>query len=47
MFIVGLTRGNLNIVMILELLYQLVHLFEDYFGGVFDEDKIRDNFTLV
>jgi AP-2 complex subunit mu-1 len=41
------TRSNANCALVLELLYQLIGLFRDYFGGVFDEDKVRENFTLV
>ena len=47
MFFVGVTRANSNAAMIFHFLYAMVDIFKGYFDEDFDEDSLRDNFTLV
>lgn len=47
MFFVGVTRTNANAAMVFAFLYAMVDIFKGYFDEDFDEDAIRDNFTLV
>ena len=47
MFFVGVTRGNANAALAFAFLYAMVDIFKGYFEEDFDEDALRDNFTLV
>ena len=47
MFFVAVTRSNSNAAMIFSFLYAVLDIFKGYFEEDFDEDSIRDNFTLV
>lgn len=47
MFFVALTRNNVNPAMVFQFLLAMVTIFKSYFGDEFDEDAIRNNFTLV
>ncbi|EGC33709.1 AP-2 medium chain [Dictyostelium purpureum] len=45
-YIVGVSRQNVNACMVFEVLHQLVDIFKSYFDTI-DEDSIRNNFVLV
>ncbi|EAL68755.1 hypothetical protein ACTFIW_004107 [Dictyostelium discoideum] len=45
-YIVGVSRQNVNACMVFEVLHQLVDIFKSYFDNL-DEDSIRNNFVLV
>jgi AP-2 complex subunit mu-1 len=47
LYVVAVTRSNVNAMMALELLSQLARVLEDYFGGAVSEEKIRGNLPLV
>lgn len=47
MFVVAVTKQNAHPVMVFEILYKLISVFEAYFGSKFDENSIRDNFVLI
>ena len=47
MFFVAVTRSNSNAAMVFSFLYAVLDIFRGYFEEDFDEDAIRDNFTLV
>jgi AP-2 complex subunit mu-1 len=47
LFFVACTRSNLNPSLVLQYLFQLVTIFKAYFGDKFDEDSIKNNFTLI
>jgi AP-2 complex subunit mu-1 len=47
MFFVAVTRSNGNAALIFSFLYAMLDIFKGYFEEDFDEDAIRDNFTLV
>ena len=38
---------NANATLVLQFLYTLVNIFKSYFGGLFDEDAIKNNFVLI
>jgi AP-2 complex subunit mu-1 len=41
------TKDNVNVILVLKILYKMVELFKAYFGGVFDENQVRRNFVLI
>jgi len=45
--VVAATKENVNVVLVLKLLYKMTEIFKAYFGGVFDEKQIRKNFVLI
>mmetsp|Transcript_56113 Transcript_56113/g.121397 ORF Transcript_56113/g.121397 Transcript_56113/m.121397 type:complete len:430 (-) Transcript_56113:85-1374(-) len=45
--LVAATKDNVNVVLVLKLLYKMVELFKSYFGGAFDENQVRRNFVLI
>merc|ERR1712032_425660 len=45
--LVAATKANVNVVLVLKLLYKMVELFKAYFGGALDENQIRRNFVLI
>lgn len=45
--LVGATKENVNVILVLKLLYKMVELFKAYFGGAFDENQVRKNFVLI
>lgn len=45
--VVAATKENVNVVLVLRLLYKMVELFRAYFGGNFDENQVRKNFVLI
>jgi AP-2 complex subunit mu-1 len=47
MYFVAVTRQNVNAASAFHFLYALVDIFKGYFDEDFDEDSLRDNFTLV
>ena len=47
LFFVAVTRSNVNPFLGFEFLNQMVRVFKAYFGDDFDENSIRNNFTLV
>ena len=46
LFLLALSKRNVNVTMVMEFLNHLVRVFKDYFG-VFDEERIRDNFVIM
>jgi AP-2 complex subunit mu-1 len=46
-FLVAVTRSNANSIMVFRFLYAMVDVLKGYFGPDFDEESLRDNFTLV
>eukprot|EP01138_Halocafeteria_seosinensis_P015897 gb/GECG01016223.1/.p1 GENE.gb/GECG01016223.1/~~gb/GECG01016223.1/.p1 ORF type:complete len:460 (+),score=37.21 gb/GECG01016223.1/:1-1380(+) len=46
-FLVAVTRSNANSIMVFRFLYAMVEVLKGYFGPDFDEESLRDNFTLV
>ena len=47
MFFVAVCKNNANAACIFAFLNALVEIFKGYFEDDFNEDSIRDNFTLV
>lgn len=47
MYVVAATRMNVNAAMVFQFVFQIVALVKSYFGGQFDEDILRENFTLI
>ena len=47
LYFVAATRHNSNPSLLFQFLFQLKDIFASYFGPKFDEDKLRNNFTLV
>lgn len=45
-YIVGVSKGNVNSAMVFEFLYKLVQLGKSYFGR-FDEEAVKSNFVMV
>lgn len=45
--IVAATKDNVNVVLVLKVLYKMVEIFKAYFGGQFDEVQIKKNFVLI
>ncbi|CAN0143562.1 unnamed protein product, partial [Phaeothamnion confervicola] len=45
-YLVAVTRGNVNPAMVLEYLFQMVRIFKAYFRKV-EEETLRDNMTLI
>eukprot|EP00927_Polykrikos_kofoidii_P062687 TRINITY_DN57498_c0_g1_i1.p1 TRINITY_DN57498_c0_g1~~TRINITY_DN57498_c0_g1_i1.p1 ORF type:complete len:430 (+),score=56.61 TRINITY_DN57498_c0_g1_i1:125-1414(+) len=45
--LVAATKDNVNVVLVLKLLYKMVEIFKAYFGGQFDENQVRRNFVLI
>lgn len=41
------TKENVNVVLVLKLLFKMAELFRAYFGGLFDENQVRKNFVLI
>ena len=46
LYVVAITRSNVNASLVFEVLYKIVETFESYFKTV-DEDTIRTNFSLI
>lgn len=46
-YVCVLTSYNANASLIFQFLHTLVGIFKAYFGGVFDEDSIKNNFVLI
>ncbi|CCI42631.1 unnamed protein product [Albugo candida] len=47
LYLVAVTRANINTALVFQFLYQLNGIFKEYFGKKYSEESIRDNFTLV
>src|SRR5690606_15421848 len=45
-YIVAVTKTNVNVAMVFEFLYRLVVLGRSYFGQ-FDEEAVKNNFVLI
>ena len=45
-YIVGVTKGNVNSALVFEFLYKLVNLGRSYFGR-FDEEAVKSNFVMI
>jgi len=46
LFLLGVTKQNANVMLLLNFLYKIVEVFEDYFDGL-EQESIRDNFVLI
>lgn len=47
LYFMACTRSNLNPALVFQYLYQLIKIFKAYFNDKFDEDAIKNNFTLI
>ncbi|RLN54207.1 hypothetical protein BBJ28_00024952 [Nothophytophthora sp. Chile5] len=47
LYLVAVSRANINAALVFQFLYQLNVIFKEYFGKKYTEETIRDNFTLV
>lgn len=47
MYVVAVTRLNSNAVLVFQFIYKLIDVFRSYFGGMFNEDSLRNNFVLI
>jgi AP-2 complex subunit mu-1 len=47
MFLVAVTRSNANAALVFHFLNACVDIFKGYFSGKFDEETLRNNFSLV
>lgn len=45
-YIVGVSKGNVNSALVFEFLYKLVNLGRSYFGR-FDEEAVKSNFVMI
>ncbi len=45
--LVATTKSNANAAMLMQFLYSLITLCKAYFNGEFNEEKIRNNFSLI
>mmetsp|Transcript_4563 Transcript_4563/g.13468 ORF Transcript_4563/g.13468 Transcript_4563/m.13468 type:complete len:435 (+) Transcript_4563:57-1361(+) len=45
--LVAATKDNVNVILVLKVLYKMVEIFRAYFGGSFDENQVRRNFVLI
>eukprot|EP01084_Bolivina_argentea_P113293 201948_1 len=45
-YLLAVTKSNCNTMLILNFLYKIVSVFNDYFDGL-DAEVIRDNFVLI
>lgn len=46
-YFVAVTRSNLNPALVFEYLFRMIKIFKAYFGENFDEDSLRNHFTLI
>jgi AP-2 complex subunit mu-1 len=46
-YVVAVSRQNVDATMVFEVLYRVVEIFKSYFDGNFDEDSIRNHFVLT
>lgn len=46
-YVVAVSRQNVDASMVFEVLYRVVDIFKSYFDGAFDEDAIRNHFVLT
>uniref|UniRef100_H8ZWP4 Adaptor protein-2 complex subunit mu-1 n=1 Tax=Collodictyon triciliatum TaxID=190325 RepID=H8ZWP4_9EUKA len=47
LYVVAVTRQNASASLVFEFLFKMLSIFKAYFGGVFDEDAVRNNFVLI
>ena len=47
LFLVAATKGNPNVSLLFEYLYQKIKILKSYLGEDFDDDSLQSNFTLV
>eukprot|EP00438_Fugacium_kawagutii_P031694 Skav232923 [mRNA] locus=scaffold1477:808488:809958:- [translate_table: standard] len=45
--LVAASKDNVNVMLVLKLLFKMVELFKAYFGGSFDENQVRKHFVLI
>jgi len=45
--LVAALKDNVNVMLVLKLLFKMVEIFKAYFGGAFDENQVRKNFVLI
>eukprot|EP01111_Echinosteliopsis_oligospora_P003930 TRINITY_DN1617_c0_g1_i1.p1 TRINITY_DN1617_c0_g1~~TRINITY_DN1617_c0_g1_i1.p1 ORF type:complete len:436 (+),score=99.34 TRINITY_DN1617_c0_g1_i1:203-1510(+) len=46
-YVVAVSRQNVDACMVFEILHRIVDIFKSYFDGAFDEDAIRNHFVLT
>ena len=46
LYLLGVTKTNSNVMLILNFLYKIVEVFEEYFNGL-EQESIRDNFVII
>ena len=46
-YIVAVTKHNVNPTCVFQFIYKMVDVFRAYFGGAFDEENCRQNFVLI
>lgn len=46
-YVVAVSRQNVDACMVFEILHRIVDIFKSYFDGQFDEDAIRNHFVLT
>lgn len=46
LFLLSVCKSNSNVMLILNFLYKIIEVFEDYFEGL-EQESIRDNFVLI
>lgn len=47
LFLVAATKGNPNVALIFEYLFQKIRILKSYLGNDFDDEELMSNFTLV
>lgn len=47
MYMVAVTKRNINAAMVFQFLHKLVQIFAAYFDGKFVEESVRENFVLI
>lgn len=45
--LVAATKENINVMLVLKLLFKMVEIFKAYFGGLFDENQVKKNFVVI
>lgn len=46
-YVVAVTKHNVNSALVFQFMYKMIDVFRAYFGGAFDEENCRQNFVLI
>jgi len=46
-YLVAVSKNNVNVSLVFEVLYRIQEIFKAYFGGKFDEEAVRNHFILT